>query len=134
MNGVFTVTFNALELASAVLIPEAREDANLYIVLFTDGSSNANGMTRPQATARTIKVANEIKHMRALKIITVGIGVSSQSRMTGLDLKRMYDWSGATTASVWTMKHVLAVVMTVLSVSIPAVRYSRWKCNHFDTC
>lgn len=71
-NGGFTFTYDALELAGDVLVPQSRPDANLFVLLFTDGESN--GMEG--ATAYTIQVANQVKSMRAMKMIAVGVGVS----------------------------------------------------------
>lgn len=71
-DGTFTFTYDALAMAGDRLVPQSRENANLFVVLFTDGESN--GIR--EAQTYTIEVANHVKAMRAMKMIAVGVGVS----------------------------------------------------------
>lgn len=68
-----TRTYDALETCREEVLPQARSDANLFVVLFTDGESNDD----QNAMAKTIEQATLLKQSRGMKVISIGVGVST---------------------------------------------------------
>jgi len=70
-NGFKTRTYDALAMVNNEIMPLAREDASITVLLFTDGESN--GMT--DARDFTISTAKWLKTRRNMTLIAVGVGV-----------------------------------------------------------
>lgn len=74
-QGSTTQTYDALRTIREEIIQQTRPEANLFVILFTDGSSTGKKSVKKSILA-TIYEADQLKSSRSMKVITVGVGVS----------------------------------------------------------